>query len=214
MKKLTSYLIGMVILGASVLQMSSCNTDNDPFVEDNLFFVEFVIDGDTIRYEDGEGNYGNGPGVESFKDSFGRNHKQLTLFIRNSFFPNYEDDNLSIQMVKFFSDTVSPSYNTEFLLFDEGQYAFGSWNGDTTNLGTDGVVITYSDSDGKVWSSDQAFGQQQGTETFEITSHLAADVNLFGAKTKGTFNCRLFDGLGGYLDLTNGQFHARTIQKP
>ncbi|MDP6909715.1 MAG: hypothetical protein QF371_09420, partial [Flavobacteriales bacterium] len=178
------------------------------------FFVEFVIDGDTIRYEDGEANYGNGPGVETFRDSVGRNHSQFTTFIRSILTPNYENNTLTIQMMKFFSDTSWPSYNSEFLLFDEGLYPYGSWNDDTTDLGPDGVVLVYADNDGKVWSSDQLYGQQETSASFQISSHLAADAGQFGARTKGTFRCRLFDGLGEHLDLTNGSFHARTILKP
>lgn len=190
---------------------SSCNVEDEPFIVDNLFFVQFVIDGNTVRYEDGVVNYGNGPGIASFRDSLGRIHSQFTTFIRNILAPDHEDDVLTIQMVRFSADTAWPSYNTEFLLFDEGNYNYGAWNGDSTHLGIDGVVITYTDSDGTVWSSDAAYGSQTGSESFNINLHKAEDAILFGAKTKGTFNCRVFDGLGGFLDLGDGSFHARTI---
>jgi len=215
MKQAVSYLVGAVVIIATVVYFSSCNTKEElPPGEDNLFFVEFVIGSDTIYYEDGEDNYGNGPGVQSDSDSIGRLHSQYSTFIRSALSPNFEDNTFSIQMVKFFTDTSWPSYNTEFLLFDEGNYEYGSWNSDSTHLGMDGVVFTYTDNDSKVWSSDTLYGQQEGTEIFTIIDHKAVDVAVFGAKTKGIFRCRVFDGLGGFLDLESGSFHARTILKP
>lgn len=202
-------------LAIAVACLASCNTkDETPQGEDNLFFAQFIIDGDTLYYEDGEQNYGNGPGVESYPDLQGRLYSQYTSFIRSALTPNYEDNVITFQMVKLLNDTTWPNYNTEFLMFDEGDYPYGSWSDDSTHLGIDGVVITYTDNDGKVWSSDALFGQQTGSEVFQISSHKAVDEAQFGAKTKGIFRCRVFDGLGGFLDLEYGTFHARTILKP
>ncbi len=214
MQNLLAKVPAMLTALSVSLYFNACNTDEDPPLEDNLFFVQFVIDGDTVRYEDNVGNYGNGPGVQSFRDSLGRIHSQHTTFIRNQLTPDYEDNALTIRMVQLFTDTVWPSYNTEFLMFDEGDYGYGSWNGDSTHLGIAGTVIIYTDDDGKVWSSDAVYGDQSGPETFNVSLHKAADEPLFGAKTKGTFNCRVFDGLGGFLNLESGSFHARTILKP
>jgi hypothetical protein len=72
-------------------------------------------------------------------------------------------------------------------------------------------VVTYTDEAGKIWSSDQLYGTQESWASFEITDHRAVDQGQFGAKTKGSFECRVFDGLGEHLDLRNGSFHARTI---
>jgi len=195
---------------------SSCNTKEEtPLTEDNLYFVRFVIDGDTIYYEDGKDNYGSGPGVMSVNDSLGRLHSQFSTFKKNIATPNNENNVLTIQMVKFFTDTARPSYNAEFLLFDEGTYNYGSWNGDSTQLGIDGVIIAYTDNDGTVWSSDAVFGSQTGSESYVISLHKAAATStLFGAKTKGIFNCRVYNGLGGFIDLENGNFHARTMLNP
>jgi hypothetical protein len=97
------------------------------------------------------------------------------------------------------------------MLFDVGAYEYGSWSEDSTATGVDGVVITYTDENEKIWSSDRLYGEQEPWADFEIASHKASGDEQFGAKTKGTFNCRVFDGMGGFKDLRNGSFHARTI---
>jgi hypothetical protein len=63
----------------------------------------------------------------------------------------------------------------------------------------------------EVQGSDRLYGEQQGWANFEISSHKAVEETLFGGKTKGTFNCLVFDGSGGSRELRNGNFHARTI---
>lgn len=189
----------------------SCKKDDPIKGEDNLFFVEFVQNGDTTRFEDGVNDYGNGPGIRSYEDSIGRLHSEFTKFITNPLDSTHGRNALQIQMVKFLTDTLFPNYETSFSLFDKGIYNYGSYTLDSTRGGIDGVVIEYTDNDSVVWTTDRRFGVQENWATFEITSHQAVDEDLFGAKTKGTFNCRVFDEDDNHLDLMNGSFHARTI---
>ena len=194
-----------------VIALSSCKKEELQQGENNLFFVEFQIGNDTVYYEDGEENYGNGPGIRTYEDSLGRLHSEYTVFKRSALTPNHTRNILGIQMVKFLTDTLFPSYNVSFSLFDEGTYGYGSYNLDSTTAGIDGTVFFYVDNDSVTWSSDVQYGMQESWADFEITSHEAVDESLFGAKTKGTFNCRVFNGSGEYLDLRHGKFHARTI---
>ena len=203
---------GIVLICALAATIAGCDTKTEsPIPVDNDFFVSFEVNGTEILYDDGVSNYGNGPGIESYPDSAGRLHSQFTTFIRSALDPDYENDILTIQMVKFFSDSSQIAYGTSFLMFEEGMYNYGSWNEDCTYLGVDGAVITYTDNTGKTWSSDQLYGMQESWSNFEITEHRAEDESLFGAKTKGNFECKVFDGLGNQIELRNGTFHARTI---
>lgn len=204
-----TYLVMFLLI---VIAIFACNTKTEgPTPQDNRFFVEFTAETNEVLFEDGINNYGNGPGIASYPDSAGRLHSQFTTFIRSALDPHYENNIITIQMVKYWPDSSWVSYNTSFLMFDEGVYDYGSWNEDSTYFGIDGAVITYTDTVGKIWSSDQLYGSQEGWADFEITEHRATDDTQFGAKTKGTFNCRAFDGMGGSIDLRNGSFHARTI---
>lgn len=196
----------------AMMSFTACNTKDElPPGEDNLFYVKFDVGSDSVYYEDGVANYGNGPGVDTYSDSAGTLHSQFSTFIRSALDPDYEHNIITFQMVKFLIDSNDLSYNTRFLLFDEGTYNYGSWSEDSTMAGVDGAIITYTDNTGKIWSSDKRYGQQESWASFEITSHTAVDDDQFGAKTKGTFHCRVFDGTGGFLELSNGSFHARTI---
>ncbi len=190
----------------------SCNTkDEIPPIEDNRFFVEFSIGNDTIRYEDGLNNYGNGPGIATYEDSVGRLHSEFSTFIKSALDPTYENNNLTIRTVKFLSDTTYPSPSTAFAFFAEGAYDYGSYVLDSSLAGIHGAVINYTDQNGKDWSSDLQYGQQESWANFVVSEHRSVVDDQFGGKTKGTFNCRVFDGMGGSLDLRNGRFHARTI---
>lgn len=209
------WALAFAFLGLSI-GIISCNVDDDDdtFSPPEPFFTEFTIDTTQIRYVDGENNYGNGPGIRSYPDSAGTLHSQFTVFIRWAENPDYLNDILTIQMVRFVNDTNPVEFATSFQLFDEGVYDYGSFNEDSTYLGINGAVVTFTDSTGKVWSSDLLYGAQENWADFEITKHMAVLQDFYGAETEGTFNCRVFDGLGNSLDLRNGSFKARTIYKP
>jgi hypothetical protein len=189
----------------------SCKKDDLSKGEDNLFFADFSKIGDETRFEDGVNSYGNGPGIRTYEDSIGRLHNEFTRFITNPLDSTHGRNTLSIQMVRFLTDTLLPSYEVSFSFFDEGVYDYGSYTLDSTTGGINGVVIEYVDNDSVLWTTDKKIDWQEGWSNFEITSHNAVEEELFGGKTKGTFNCRVFDGLGSHIDLTNGSFHARTI---
>ena len=197
-----------------VFGIVSCNTDakdDDIFIAPDPFFVSFEIDTAETVFEDGEDFYGNAVGINWYPDTIGILYSQSTSFLRAPVISNYEDDVLKIETVKYYFDSVPPVYNEAFQLFSEGTYNYGGWSDVATNLGVDGIIITYTDSDGRVWTSDKRAGEQESWATFEITEHNAVENEQFGAETRGTFNCRVYDGVGGELDLRNGSFYARTM---
>lgn len=202
---------GLLTLTVSSVMFNGCKSDDAAIDPPTQYEVSFTVGSDTVSYVDGEANYGNGPGIHTYADSVGRLHSQYTTYIRSALDPSFETEILTIQSVRYFSDTLMPDYNSEFMLFATGQYGFGAYNEERSNLGTDGIIITYTDADGKIWSSDVQFGTQESWAQAEITAHLAVDVPQFGATTKGRFDCRVFDGTGEHLDLRNGTFTARTI---
>lgn len=206
------YLLPALFLGF-VLSHTSCDTDDDNIniPTDNTYHVQFVVNGDTLRFEDGKDGYGNGPGKTANEDSLGWNIKEFTLFIRHPDTPNFLNNSLQIDVVNRF--VISPSYDERYALFAPGTRAFGSWPADTTQTLSNGVIITYTDDNGKVWSSDLLFGSQPTSSNFEFTEHFSVDAPLFGSKSRGTFNAILRDGLGGQIQLTNGEFLARTLNK-
>jgi len=210
------YLHRLFVLSFCIIAFSACDDKDDDDIinpEDKKFFVEFVLGTDTIRYQDDVNGYGNGPGHNTYVDQFGRLIRQFTTFARNVVPPDSVTSALSIQVVKFFADTNAPAYLAEFQIFDSANLAYGSYSADSSNLGINGAIIAFTDANGKIWSSDRKFGTQPAGVNFAITSHQAVDEPLYGGETRGTFNCKVFDGLGGSLELKNGRFFARTILK-
>lgn len=202
----------LLILFSLVLVLASCKEETQE-PEDNTYFVEFTLDGTTIRYENGVNGYGNGPGRISYADNVGPLNSQFTLFSTDTSDVNFGRNVLKIQMIELKVDSIVPTYTETFALFNEGSYAYGSAIEDSITGGINGAVIEYIDSDSTVWTSDVKIEPQPSSSNFEITSHKAVDNPLFGGATRGTFNCQLHDSEGNAVEITNGSFHARTIFK-
>jgi hypothetical protein len=210
MSKILAYTICALALA---LVLGSCNQEDDPIIpEDTDFFVSFEINGTAIRFENGVDDYGNGPGRVSYLDGVGPLNSQFTLYSTSLEDPNFGKNTFKIQMVEVKPDSISPTYQETYQLFTEGSYDYGSTIEDSITGGINGVVIEYVDADSTVWTSDAKIDMQENWADFEITSHEDSGSDLFGGKTSGTFNCRVFNN-GNHLDLTSGMFRARTVFK-
>lgn len=204
-------VVSVLISFLFVLAIASCNTKTEnPEPEDTDFYVSYTLDGAEVRLQNGVDGYGNGPGRISYLDGFGPLNSQFTLFSTDIEDPDFGRNTFKIQRAELKPDSIVPTYAEAYQLFSEGTYDFGSILEDSISGGIAGVVIEYVDADSTVWTSDAKIGAQEGWATFEITSHEESGNELFGAKTSGTFNCRLFNS-GNFIDLTNGTFRARTI---
>ncbi len=210
MSKFIAYTISVFALA---LFVGSCNTDEDPIPpQDTNFYVAFDVDGTQIRFENGVNDYGNGPGRISYLDGVGPLNSQFTLFPTSMEDPDYGRNIFKIQRAEVKEGSITPTYAETYQLFETGTYSYGSILEDSISGGINGVIIEYVDADSTVWTSDAKIDIQESWADFEITSHEDSGSELFGAKTAGTFNCRVFNN-GNHLDLTNGVFRARTIFK-
>lgn len=206
------------ILFLAVVSISSCKKDdpNDPNPE-IPFFIQFDVNGSTVRYEDGIDGYGGGPGR---KLDWSTNPdstcctwaaSEYTLFSKPTSDPDYLNNSIIIEIVEFFND--SPSFNERFNVWSIGQKEYGMWSDDSISGSAAGAVFTYTDETGKVWSSGQLYvGGSQDSSAFEVTAHKAVSDELHNAISQGTFNCKFGDGSGNSLTITNGEFKARTIK--
>lgn len=198
---------------ATALTFSGCNTEEDVITQvDSDFYVAFSIDSVETRYENGMNDYGNGPGRVSYLDGVGPLNSQFTYYSTSTEDPNFGRNTFKIQMVEVKPDSIAPTYAETYQLFTEGTYDYGSIIEDSITGGINGVVIEYVDADSTVWTSDAKIDSQESWADFEITSHEDSGSELFGAKTAGTFSCRVFNN-GNHIDLMNGTFRARTVFK-
>jgi hypothetical protein len=87
--------------------------------------------------------------------------------------------------------------NSEFSSFiPSGVYAF-----DATLM--NGIVVTYY-SGGTEWSSALGSGDQTGSVFTVVERFESTATGDFRVKYKATFNCKVYDGLGGQKVITNG----------
>ena len=195
---------------AVVVSISSCKKDepNDPNPE-VPFFIEFDVNGATERYESDKNGYGNGPGRRTLTDDDHWGQSEFTLFGREGTDPDSLKNSIIMEIVRLFND--SPNFNTVFNFWEIGGKNYGMWNADSTNGSTEGVVFTYTDETGKVWSSGLLYGVQDSSN-FEVTAHKAVSDEQYNGITEGTFNCQFHDGQGNSLVITEGSFKARTVQ--
>jgi hypothetical protein len=204
----------------SVISISSCKKDdpNDP-TPDIPFYIQFDVNGSTVRYENGIDDYGCGAGK---KHEWTENLdttcctwalSEYTLFSKPTGNPDYLNNSIIVEIVELFND--SPSFNERFNMWAIGAKEYGMWSEDedfgSVPGSSAGVVITYTDNIGKEWSSDLFFGAQDSS-VFEVAGHKAVTDELYNAISQGSFNCKLHDESGNSLTITNGEFKARTIQ--
>ncbi|MFT4681097.1 MAG: hypothetical protein ACI9FU_001658 [Granulosicoccus sp.] len=205
------------VLFFSMIAISSCEKEepNDP-TPDIPFYIQFDVNGSTVKYIDGENEYGNGPGKKldwtAHQDSSCCTWaaSEYTLFSKPTNEPDYLNNSIIVEMVELFND--SPSFNERFNIWALGQKNYGMWSDDSISGSTTGASFTYTDDTGKVWSSGLLFGVQDSSSAFEVTAHKAVTDELFNAISQGTFSCKFHDGSGNSLNITNGEFKSRTIQ--
>ena len=112
--------------------------------------------------------------------------------------------------IKHFDD--NPYYAEDYApIIRKGNMSFGSIAKET-----DGIEIRWTDADGKSWSTAYGSGNQDNSDititekvTIEYPSNLIGSRPLF--RIQGTFNCRLYDGSGNSIDVTNGKFSLLAI---
>lgn len=202
----TRYLIPFIL---AVIMVAGCKKEDPPEDNNTPYFVEFFVNGDMIRYEDGENDYGNSLGRKIETEAGLKAYSEYTFYSRDQSDPDYLNSSIGIEMIEIYDH--EPEYTEIFSSWSEGSKNYGMWQGDSIPLMEPGVMITYRDSTGKIWSSGTLFGHQNGS-TFNITSHKAVNDPQFKAESEGDFNCNLHDGSGNVLTVTQGTFKARTIR--
>lgn len=200
------YLIPFILAG---VLLASCKKEDPPEVNNTPYFVEFYVNGEVVRYEDGENEYGNSLGRKIETEAGLKAYSEYTFYSRDQTDPDYLNSSIGIEMITIYDH--EPEYTEIFGSWTSGDRDYGMWEGDSIPLMEPGVMLTYRDSTGKIWSSGTLFGPQNGS-TFEITSHRAVNDNQYKAESEGAFNCLLHDGSGNVLTITQGTFKARTIR--
>ncbi|MCX2742186.1 hypothetical protein [Pontibacter anaerobius] len=117
---------------------------------------------------------------------------------------------LEVSFIKW-SETCIKSCSQVEEMFKVSSYTFGNLETTSDERVIDGVLIRYTDVDGKVWSSDFGSGDQTGS-SFRIVEHISNTKDKNSKKITTTeFSAKLYDGNGNKIDLTNGKMMSRSV---
>lgn len=169
----------------------------DPSPLKNRFFVS-EIDGRNQVFK--VSNAFEGPYVDRYGSI--AEYVSVHSFLRWYKSTFYGDTEVQIMFIS--KDTIPFSYHSKFMAV--GTLPFGK-SADSFKDYQEGVVVSYRDPKGVLWSSD---GGDQASSFFEITNHIRAN-SLASATIEGKFDCTLYDGSGNSIKLLNSEFAAYAI---
>ncbi|WP_242928473.1 hypothetical protein [Pontibacter vulgaris] len=197
-----------IILG---LGLSSCEDDDDP--KGTLvpgteadFFFQGNLNGSLILLEEGEDDYISTTAASKIVTGTGCWEMQDIVLKKEL----DERRSVRVTFIKKFAACPTQCPELEPIL-RQGKYGFGKI---ATTIGTEpveGIVVTYTDPDGNVWSTDKGTARQQGS-LFSVTAFNNNTIDSQSPKiTEAQFTCILYDGTGKQLILNNGKITSRSL---
>jgi hypothetical protein len=180
---------------------ADCNiTTTDTTLTDSTMYTDCVIDG--IRYFNISGR--EGCGAEYWGGGSLITHNYFATVSGKPVTGNATNKNsLIFYRGEQLIDTTKPLKAQKANYFAPGSYAFKTVYG----VGN-GVALTWTDANGRVWQTDFGNGDQTGssfTITFTSLTVLPNGV-VSGVNVSAIFSCNLYDGIGNVKKITNGRF--------
>jgi len=170
-----------------------------------------TIGGTGIAFTEGtnamEAIYSNNAlgGFNSANGNFYNLAKESGLVYKGSNGNGYPKFSITIGAIPTFPSYPMENSNPTFkALFSVKSYPY-----DATLI--NGIKTTYTDANGKLWSSALGTADQTGS-TFVVTKVVDGTdpiTAVYEVAIQASFNCTLYDGLGGSLVLTNGTFSGK-----
>jgi hypothetical protein len=202
MKKICTSLALLILMNVAFL---SCKKgDNDNSITSSFYFTA-DIDGQKVVFEDKKNGYGSGAGYSSGTVPTGCQIEQ-SLNITRGLIANAS---AGVLIVKTFSSCAVLCNQLEGM-FIVGNYSYGRASRASNENGMNGVVIYYVDNNGVEWFSDKGVATQKNS-SFKIVEHIANNDGYSAYITKAVFNCTLYDGIGNFKMLTNGEIRSRSV---
>ncbi|NEM97002.1 hypothetical protein [Pontibacter burrus] len=204
----TKLLTATVFALCSMFAFSSCDSEDDVdlVLTDGRLYFEAEMNGKMLLLPEGKDGYVSKAFVQTEATTAGCAEIQQVQLARNN------EVRKSIQ-IAFIEQRTSCKTNCDKskAMLHTGNYSFGRLKTYADVPMADGVVIRYTDIDGKVWSTDY------GTADQNNSSFMVTDVNVNTADKKSLmlvtaeFNCTLYDEAGSQIQITNGKVVSRSI---
>ncbi len=213
MRLLASFLV--YTAAAILLQSCSTETPTGPAAINSEYYLQALIDGTLETQQETESGTTLTAmtlrATEGFGSGSGYRVLHSTSFLR-AMGLDIDTTYRSLEIAFIYTFAGKPETKEHYdSLVRKESMDFGS-----AEKGIDGVEITWTDRTGTTWTSSGGTGDQTGS-SFVVTAHeravQRADRPPVPARydTKGTFNCRLYDGRGNFIVVTNGRFSIWTI---
>jgi hypothetical protein len=197
MKKLLVFVFVLSFIVSCKKDKSSVNEDEFPF------HFSATINGASIKYEANDLNSQYECGISSPYSANGEEHDiyEGTL-IQDGNDPS--KNNIYVHILKYFNHY--PLYPERLGMLTIGNYAYGKSDVSTSTI--NGASIVYTDGDGKEWHSED--GPQTGS-SFSVTELVDNPDDTSDKIFKATFSCKLYDGNGGSLQVTNAVIRGKVF---
>jgi len=199
-----NYLASALTVLTLLFVFSSCEKEDQDVSVKDLYF-EANLSGKSLYLPEGKDGYqskaeassiGNGAGcvrIQSMGISKGDPKKSVEVFF-----------------VKPQSDCPT-TCTQDAEIITKGTYTFGRMTTTPETVSADGIVVAYTDVDGKVWRTDFGTGQQTNSN-FRITDKVENTANgNWKYYVKAEFDCTLYDGEGNEIEVTDGKIVSRAI---
>ena len=171
---------------------------NSGLIMASPYYIEATIEGKKREFKDGREGFRNRFG------SFGATIDGLGTFFEKQKVIFEGNQNFEVYFMERFLDP--PGKKEIEQMFRKGEYKFGN-----SYANSPGVEITYTDNQGRVWSTAKGSAMQINSK-FNVINHYSNHFDAYTPFiTEATFSCVLYDGNGNSMEVSNGRVVARTV---
>ena len=183
--------------------ITSCKKDSSNNKDQFPFYFSATINGAAVKYEANDLNSQYECGISSPYSASGEEHDiyEGTL-IQDGNDPSR--NNIYVHILKYFDHY--PSDPERFAMLTIDNYGYGSSDVSTSTV--NGASIRYTDGNGKEWDSE--LGSQIGS-SFSITELVDNPDDTSNKIFKASFSCKLYDGNGGTIQVTNAVIRGKVF---
>jgi len=193
-----------LILIVLIVVVVSCKKDSSSDQGNFPFYFTATINGSSVKYQanDIDSRYGCGisqPEHSLWPDDFDIYEGTVILDEQDQ-----TKNIIHVHILKYFNH--EPTAAERVAMIQTGSYPYGV--SDVSSSTINGAAIDYVDANGDAW--DSQFGSQSGS-TFTITELTNNPNGTSGKIFTATFSCKLYDGNGGNIQLTNATIRGKIL---
>lgn len=191
----------------SVFALSSCGSEEDSVsTTTGTLYFQADMNGKTLLLPEGKDGYLSKAFVHNEATASGCAEIQHMQVAKS----NDIAKSIDISFIERRGSCTTDCAQSKAML-KTGDYNFGSLENKSDVIIEDGVVIRYTDVNGKVWSTDFGAGDQSNS-SFKVTKVAANTLdNSSQMLTTAEFECMLYDEAGNEMEITNGMVVSRSI---